>query len=57
MAGAVTHVQELPGIQDIETNGDEIVVTYDPAVTTAEIIANAFNLQGFPVELKGADKQ
>jgi hypothetical protein len=53
VAGAVTHVQELPGIGRIDTNdGDEIVVTYNPAVTTAEIIANAFNLQGFPVEIK-----
>jgi len=52
VTGAVTHVQELPGVERIETDGDEIVVTYDPAVTTADIIANAFNLQGFPVEIK-----
>ena len=56
MAGAVTHVEELPGIKDIEVVDDEIVVTYDPSTTTKEIIANAFNLQGFPVEIKEGDK-
>lgn len=52
MARAATHVQDMPGVESIEVMGEELVVLYDSAVTTSDIIANAFNLQGFPVEVK-----
>jgi hypothetical protein len=53
VARAVTHVQELNGIQSIElTDEEEIVVLYDAGETTPETIATAFRFQGFPIEIK-----
>jgi hypothetical protein len=53
VTGAVAHVEQLPGIYSIELVDEEIVVMYDSSATSPEIIANTFNLQGFPVEISG----
>jgi len=49
VAGAATSVQALQGVQSIEVTDKGIVVIHDPAVVTAEAIADAFALRGLSV--------